>query len=335
MACSCYLSLMHIVPICVAGFYALVIIRTLVTVNPHYNAPMMEVPVLVQLEGRIPPSVLCSFHIWLFLSLITAFLTFSLPLKSSCTRIHRRLSVLSILGISVVIIYEVSMFGFIYQVYSLQLVSGMKFLSFFPFVSSLTHSVCQLYTLSLNLWHGQFTKFNIIVSLIFNYVMITHIVSMIITGVHLTPTFTSYLMSLFAVVGMYYRLWAATKYTDLLLRKEDDKEALSAKMGPCRPKSQDKGTLVAASNKLSSGFRQDSDHKSYLTKGVEEKSHDRLRSEACVYRNIFTCKNFNWYILKLIIAIFGTTIYLMTCYVIVYYVSMVINYFLDHQLQQL
>ena len=318
---SIKMFLLQMVPCCTLFLYICVISRTLVTVDPKYDVPVtLTAPDL--LEIKILWSTAFSLTIWMLVTLISIVLTYNMP--------HTRLTLReicqtpSIYGLLAVLAYEVSMFGFIYQVYAIELVSTLQLILAVPFGTFLLHSIYQIHVLMSDRPPHDFNKIHLFISLVFNCVMSKHTVCMIITSVYAAANPSSNVMLLFAAIEIIYRLWAAAKYTELIKRSgealQPDNDGAAQ-----RHRSNDDGrdsTMVVTSNKPK-GFHQDiSDNPyQYRTKQFPDTSFDKLKSilVACSL-NIVSFKHFKCYFLT---AGFGTLVYLMLCYVMLYYLSVV------------
>ena len=316
---SVKMFLLQMVPFCTVFLYICVFSRTLVTVDPKYDVPVtLTAPDL--LEIKILRSTAFSLTIWMLLTLISIVLTYNMP--------HTRLTLKeicqtpSIYGLLVVLAYEVSMFGFIYQVYAIELVSTLQLILAVPFVTYVLHSIYQIYVLMSDHPPHDFTKIHLFISLVFNCVMSKHTVCMIITSIRAAANPSSNIMLLFAAFEIIYRLWTAAKYTELLkmsfAKNQNDDDAAQA------PSSKNDDGIIEPKGLYKDNDKATKDvYDEYQAKPAQETSFNNKSTHFVACSKIVSFENIKWYVL---IPGSGTFFYLVFCYVMLYYLSMVGNF---------
>ena len=319
---SVKMFLLQMVPCCTFFLYICVISRTLVTIDPKYDVPVtLTAPDL--LEIKILRSTAFSLTIWMLLTLISIVLTYNMPHTRPTFR--EICQAPSIYGLLAVLAYEVSMFGFIYQVYAIELVSILQLILAVPFVTYVLHSICQIYVLMSDHPPHDFTKIHLVISLVFNCVMNKHTVCMIITSIRAAANPSSNIMLLFAAIEIIYRFWAAKRYTELYkmsrTHNQNDNDAAQA------PSSKNDDGIICATGSIEpKGFYKDKatdDVHQYQTKPAQETSINNKSTLFVACSKMVSFENIKWYVL---IPGSGTFFYLVFCYVMLYYLSMVGNF---------
>ena len=207
-------SLLKMALFCIIALYTCDIMHTFVTLSPKYNPPIaLTVPKLLKI--KILRSTVLSFNILLLLMQISTILAFNMPYKCSFRVICQKPSIL-LVGLLAALLYKVFMFYFIYQVYAIELVSTLQLTLVVPSITLVLHSFFQMYVLISDYSPSDFNKIYLVVSLMFNYVMTNHTVCMTITSICAAANPSSNIMLIFAAFEIYYRLWAAARYTVLL-----------------------------------------------------------------------------------------------------------------------
>lgn len=188
------------------------IFRLAVLLQPHYNEKLpIEDPLFM-----ILPSDICCVVIWTTMGILTWNLAVEIEqIKARMIKDILQLNV--IIMVCILVSYEVGMFYFIYNVYAFVFNVLLQLTLFIPYVTLLSHSLHQIYFFAyckpVRPINNERLSFHIVVSVLFNLVMIFHLFCMAMTC-HYTIGITVPAV-LFGVTELLYRIWVICKYIDL------------------------------------------------------------------------------------------------------------------------
>ena len=220
--------LLYMVPFCLVGIFMNVFFRTIFTIYPSYNMPVLfnfsaSLPDLnlVYMEVSVIPSVFFSINIWIQLSFVSAVLTLSMPfgaIKRAFSEVGHCKKLTAITSAVVALMLAASVFIFVYRVYVTESFSALQPILCVPFLTFIVYSSCEGHVLPLDCFHA-FPKFHIALRIIFNCVTIQQGICVIVISLQ-KPADVKF--ALLSIIGLLYRIWVAIKYTNFLKMRPGD-----------------------------------------------------------------------------------------------------------------
>ena len=194
----------------------LILFRTHITVHPELDKTLCKENERIfgdwACHGEIKSSGVVCVVIWLLLTFITTSLVWDIIRKglgrSAFKDFHKILSLLSIIS------YEVWMFSYIYKTYVTTFDWNFTSLIFLPLVTLLVHSIFQIFlsydecVAPINIDRMKDLNYYILTSLVFNFVMIVHVMCMFITALSTEENFIYIVNVVFlGITEMMYRAY--------------------------------------------------------------------------------------------------------------------------------
>ena len=228
LAQVCSSGFLYMVPFCLGGIFINVFFRTIFTIYPSYNMPVLinfsaSLPDLnlVGLEVSVIPSVFFSINIWMQLSFVSAVLTLSMrfgAIKRAFSEVGRCKKLTAITSGVVALLLAASVFIFVYEVYVTDSFSALQLILCVPLLTFIVYSSFEGHVLSLDCFHA-FTKFHIALRIMFNCVTMQQGICVIVISLQ-EPADVKFV--LLSIIGLLYRIWVATKYTNFLRMRPGD-----------------------------------------------------------------------------------------------------------------
>ena len=327
LAQVCSSGLLYMVPFCLVGIFMNVFFHTIFTIYPSYNMPISfnfsaSLPDLnlFYMEVSAIPSVFCSINIWMQLSFVSVVLTLSMPFKAS----YRAFSevgfckkLTAITSGVVALMLAASVFIFVYQVYVMESFSALQLILCVPLLTFIVYSSFEGHVLSLDCSHA-FTKFHIALRIMFNCVTMQQGICVIIISLQ-KPTNVKF--ALLSIIGLFYRIWVAMKYTDFLkMRSEPSAKPSSPHAKSTNQNDDNDSDLVVTEKRPGDHFHQNLDTEAFkYEESKEESAYAKFKSFIVVNVSLF----YNYWkmlthlqFVNLLLAFNMTVMYMAICYIL-------------------